>query len=196
MKCICGQNANYGKWCSERYYDCPEYKRKLSVKAKARGNNGVRGRLSKNPNWTVNEKVLREPICSSCNKKYKRIYSNDTFYRSTFIPICDPCVRKKIEKTRKKNWFDKLLNGKYESLSYNARRHRLWIEQGKKCYECGYNKYDLKTGPYELHHIDENKKEPCRENEVLLCCNCHAMTHNYRFKGRTHENYPKKNKNL
>jgi hypothetical protein len=34
-----------------------------------------------------------------------------------------------------------------------------------------------------LHHIDGNVNNTDINNEQVLCCNCHAMTDNYRFKG-------------
>jgi len=74
----------------------------------------------------------------------------------------------------------------YEQKNYPARKEILWKEQGCKCKNCGYNLYDYINGPYQIHHIDGNMNNHKRENEILLCCNCHYMTDNYGFRGRNH----------
>ena len=72
------------------------------------------------------------------------------------------------------------------------RKEILWEEQGHKCNKCDYNLYDPFTGPYEIHHLDGVRLNKSRDNEELVCCNCHAMTDNYRFKGRKHTNKSRK----
>ena len=74
----------------------------------------------------------------------------------------------------------------YFKQGLHKRKLILWWEQECKCAYCEYNKYDPINGPYEIHHIDGNNKNKERYNEVLICLNCHAMTDNYRFKGRKH----------
>jgi hypothetical protein len=74
----------------------------------------------------------------------------------------------------------------YHTLGIPKRKKILWKEQGCKCNHCDYNLYDPLNGPYELHHIDGNHHNRQKNNEELLCCNCHNMTPNYRFKGRKH----------
>ena len=80
----------------------------------------------------------------------------------------------------------------YHRKNYRDRKNILWEEQGKKCNNCGYNLYDQITGPYEIHHIDGDINNRKRENEELLCCNCHFLTDNFRFKGRNHTKESKK----
>jgi len=74
----------------------------------------------------------------------------------------------------------------YERKNLKSRKEILWNEQGSKCNKCGYSFYGWENGPYEIHHIDGNRNNMKRENEELICCNCHFMTNNYRFKGRRH----------
>jgi len=74
----------------------------------------------------------------------------------------------------------------YEKMNNKRRREIIWIEQDKKCIKCGFDLYDLKDGPYELHHIDGNRLNKKRDNEEILCCNCHFLTDNFRFKNRKH----------
>jgi len=74
----------------------------------------------------------------------------------------------------------------YHKKNDRIRKAILWEEQHFKCNKCDYNKYDAETGPYEIHHLDGNRFNKSRKNEEIVCCNCHAMTDNYRFRGRTH----------
>lgn len=80
----------------------------------------------------------------------------------------------------------------YENKNFRTRKEILWNEQGKRCNKCGFDLYNWKDGPYEIHHIDGNRNNKKRENEELVCCNCHFMTDNYRFKGRNHTKESKK----
>jgi len=86
----------------------------------------------------------------------------------------------------------KIDSGEYEGLSPEPRKKICWEQQGRKCNHCGYDKLDLKTGPYQLHHIDGNPRNHKRENEEILCCNCHYMTDNYGHKNRKHTNESRK----
>jgi len=80
----------------------------------------------------------------------------------------------------------KIKDREYKNKKYILRKEILWNEQGQKCAECGFNLYEYKDGPYQIHHIDGNKNNFTKENEILLCCNCHYMTDNYAFKNRNH----------
>lgn len=75
----------------------------------------------------------------------------------------------------------------YENyLDVDARKKIKWQQQRKKCNRCGFNLYTLKDGPYELHHIDGNRKNTTDKNEEILCCNCHGLTKNFRHRGTKH----------
>jgi len=74
----------------------------------------------------------------------------------------------------------------YENLSYKRRKEILWEEQNKCCNKCGFNLYNEKDGPYQIHHVDGNNLNRLRENEELLCLNCHYITDSYGFKNKSH----------
>lgn len=80
----------------------------------------------------------------------------------------------------------------YKYKNYISRKKILWVEQNKQCNHCGFDLYNYKNGPYEIHHKDGNKLNRNRDNEELLCCNCHYLTDNHRFKGRKHTKKAKK----
>ena len=86
-----------------------------------------------------------------------------------------------------KKYYDKLCsNIPYEKLSYKRRKSILWKEQNYKCNRCGFSELDEFKGPYQIHHIDGNNTTRKRENEELLCLNCHYITDSYGFKNREH----------
>jgi hypothetical protein len=185
----CGLEAKFGSWCVERYNDCPGYKKKLSVAAKKRGNNGVRGLLSKS---NVKQKIIEKYnikdfskkhtfslTCYSCNIVHIIELKPITLTRKNYKFICKKCKYKKQSETYVKN-------RKYEDLGIYIRKEIIWKDQSCSCNRCRLNILDFKTGPYELHHIDGNTKNKKRENEELLCLNCHFFTDNYGFRGRNH----------
>jgi len=177
----CGKLAVYGKWCCESYYTCEGYRKKLSTRAKIRGNNGVQGSKSK---LDIDFSAVPDInlICSRCSSSFKNEAKNGTIRRSQFIPICPSCKSSQLSESARlahKVRSDKL---PYEERSWRYRRKLIWEEQGQKCNVCGFDSYDLESGPYELHHIDGNANNKTRSNEEILCCNCHAMTDTYRFK--------------
>lgn len=61
-------------------------------------------------------------------------------------------------------------------------RNFLLEEANWKCTKCGWNKPHEKTGrpPLEIDHIDGNRQNNSRDNLVVLCPNCHALTPTYR----------------
>jgi len=52
--------------------------------------------------------------------------------------------------------------------------------RGHKCEDCGLSEWKGGNIPLELHHIDGNRSNNEVNNLQLLCCNCHALTPNYR----------------
>lgn len=55
------------------------------------------------------------------------------------------------------------------------------------CQECGYSKTrENGRSILTVHHIDGNRKNNVIENLQLLCPNCHTLTNNFAFNGRTH----------
>jgi hypothetical protein len=60
-------------------------------------------------------------------------------------------------------------------------KSKLINERGWLCENCLNTKWLGKPIPLEVHHIEKNCDD--KENLQLLCCNCHALTPNYRGKG-------------
>lgn len=52
----------------------------------------------------------------------------------------------------------------------------------RKCYCCNLSEWLGQPIPLELHHIDGNHLNNNKNNLILLCPNCHALTDNYRSK--------------
>lgn len=65
----------------------------------------------------------------------------------------------------------------------NFKKH-LIQELGHKCTDCQNSKWFNNPIPLEVHHIDGDRTNNKFENLQLLCCNCHAMTDNWRNKKR------------
>ena len=57
--------------------------------------------------------------------------------------------------------------------------------RGLKCESCELTEWKNNTIPLEVHHTDGNKTNNSLENLQLLCCNCHALTDNWRNKKKT-----------
>jgi len=86
-----------------------------------------------------------------------------------------------------RKYYDKICKDiPYENLNYKRRKSILWKEQNKRCNRCEFNLFDEITGPYQIHHKDDNNSNRHRENEELLCMNCHYRTKSYGFKNKTH----------
>jgi 5-methylcytosine-specific restriction endonuclease McrA len=76
----------------------------------------------------------------------------------------------------------------FEEWPIKLIKRTLFKEANHKCSECGYDYIDPKTnkGPYQIHHVDGNKKNWKKENLKILCLNCHWKTPNFAFKNRKH----------
>jgi hypothetical protein len=57
-------------------------------------------------------------------------------------------------------------------------------EKGHRCEKCLQSDWFGVNLPLEVHHIDGNRLNNNFENLQLLCCNCHATTHNWRNRKR------------
>lgn len=66
----------------------------------------------------------------------------------------------------------------------NFKKH-LIRDRGYKCEECHNTNWRDQPIPLELHHIDGNRGNNDLSNLQLLCCNCHALTENWRGKVST-----------
>jgi hypothetical protein len=65
----------------------------------------------------------------------------------------------------------------------NLRIH-LIQEKRHRCEKCLQSEWCGVNIPLEVHHIDGNRINNNFQNLELLCCNCHALTHNWRNKKR------------
>ena len=65
----------------------------------------------------------------------------------------------------------------------NLRSH-LINEKGHKCEKCLQSEWLGDSIPLEVHHVDGIRTNNNFQNLQLLCCNCHALTDNWRNKKR------------
>lgn len=56
--------------------------------------------------------------------------------------------------------------------------------RGRKCECCGLTEWNNHSIPLEVHHLDGNHLNNTLENLQILCCNCHALTENFRGKNQ------------
>ena len=136
-------------------------------------------------------KTLFKFDCTTCGKEYEKLYSKSILHDRRFVPRCTECIKKKISDGLNIRISVLKLTSPYHKKNLKDRKQIVWEEQGKKCNKCEYNLFDYLTGPYQMHHIDGNINNKYRDNEELICCNCHFMTDNYGFKSRKHTNESK-----
>lgn len=75
----------------------------------------------------------------------------------------------------------RMLTAAVETLSREALRQRLLIEQKGVCKNCANPPIWMgKSITLEIDHIDGNRQNKKRENLRLLCPNCHAQTPTFR----------------
>ena len=67
----------------------------------------------------------------------------------------------------------------------NHTKPHLIKERGHKCEKCLTSEWLGANIPLEVHHVDGKRTNNSPENLQLLCCNCHAMTDNWRNKKRS-----------
>ena len=65
----------------------------------------------------------------------------------------------------------------------SVKKH-LIIERGHECEDCKHSEWKSLPIPLEIHHINGDRTNNLPENLQLLCCNCHALTPNWRNKPR------------
>ena len=67
---------------------------------------------------------------------------------------------------------------KYTNVQH-LKKHLL-LEKEHKCEQCNQTHWQNQTIPLEVHHKDFDRTNNQLSNLVLLCCNCHALTENWR----------------
>lgn len=65
-------------------------------------------------------------------------------------------------------------------------RRYFFEKYDSKCSKCGWSVINQYTNriPLEINHIDGNWKNNKEENLELICCNCHALTSNFRARNK------------
>lgn len=66
----------------------------------------------------------------------------------------------------------------------NSRKRKTLISSGykeEKCEYCGLSSWNGNKIPLELHHKDFNHWNNSLDNLMIVCRNCHAVLHNYKF---------------
>lgn len=57
--------------------------------------------------------------------------------------------------------------------------------RGRKCERCNLEEWQNQAIPLEVHHLDGDHLNNTIENLQILCCNCHALTENFRSKNQS-----------
>ena len=78
----------------------------------------------------------------------------------------------------------KIIEADFDSLSYERKRKRIIMEQGKCCANCKLDKWMEHTLTLEIDHINGDNKDDRRENMVALCPNCHSITPTWRGRNK------------
>jgi len=96
--------------------------------------------------------------CKHCNKRIKRTPSQIKKSKQFF---CSHKCAAYITKNSK--YIDG--NSIYRKLAFNNYKH--------KCNNCAYNIIEA----LQVHHIDNNRQNNELNNLIILCANCHILTH-------------------
>jgi hypothetical protein len=77
-----------------------------------------------------------------------------------------------------------ILEHDYNNLSWDKKR--VWLKEyyNYTCQKCNNNLWLGEQIPLEINHINGNNQEHELENVELLCCNCHALTDNWRGRNK------------
>jgi hypothetical protein len=107
--------------------------------------------------------------CSNCGASFFRRASNLKNSKSGLYYCSRACkdTAQTYEKEIQPHHYGKGA-GRY---SY---RQKAFLEKGKECERCGYNKDERAL---DVHHIDRNRDNNDISNLEVLCCNCHAIEH-------------------
>ncbi len=119
-------------------------------------------------------RINKDKICPKCNefKLAKEFYQARKNKLEAAGSWCKSCMKQQVVERQRRY--------KQAALSY----------KGNKCEKCGFDKY---AGALEIHHLDAKTKDfgmssfskhPLTEKGkkeldkcILLCSNCHRMTH-------------------
>jgi 5-methylcytosine-specific restriction endonuclease McrA len=91
--------------------------------------------------------------------------------------------KQRVEENRQKKII-KIIETKFEELTWPNQRLKIYYEQGRKCNNCGNDKWQGRDIPLELEHKDGDHFNNDRNNLELLCPNCHALTDTWRGRNK------------
>lgn len=121
---------------------------------------------------------MSERKCKNCGKQLQKWQS---FYCSN---DCQQIYQQKEYIQRWKNNQESGLSGEYQLSKYIV--HYLLEKNNYQCEKCGWGELNIFTNkiPLEIHHKDGDHSNNKEENLQVLCPNCHALTENYKSRGK------------
>lgn len=97
-----------------------------------------------------------------------------------------PTKEERLERGSKstKTSLDKLMKSDFDTLSTDAKKRRVILEQDGKCFICGIDSWVGKPITLQVDHEDGDNSHNERDNLRGLCPNCHSQTPTYCGKKR------------
>jgi hypothetical protein len=89
-----------------------------------------------------------------------------------------------------------ILNSNFEDLGWDRQKEYLKYESNNTCQRCHNSEWMGQPIPLEIDHIDGNNKNNLKENLIVLCPNCHALTDNWRGRNKTNKLFRVSNEEL
>lgn len=140
------------------------------------------------------EKFSKEEIKQfvACSSDYNELavkigYGNVDANNSTYRAIVNMIDELSLDASHLKN---EDFNFDYDRFKYGAGINKVTQLQaisdlrGRKCEMCGLEEWFDEPIALEIHHIDGDRLNNTLDNLQLLCPNCHAMTDNWRGRGK------------
>ena len=149
---------------------------------------GLVSEYKRNPNTkclVCDKPIYRRP--AEIQKNEGRVFCSASCYGINLrkeIP-CGVCGKMILSGLNKKTCSRSCANKHRTNIKYKIGRPKsntesqrtskslLLKNRGKKCENCGYNKYQI----LQIHHKNKNRENNGLENLELLCPNCHAEKH-------------------
>lgn len=148
---------------------------------------------------TCGEETTNPKFCSkSCAAKYNNVHFPKR--KLSIRRICKNCGvelgwRKKKQRCCSHHCHEELKykNKPFSSWPKHRIRKHLLSTKGTVCERCDFSKTtEQGTGPFQIHHIDGNKRNNEYSNLEVLCNNCHWFTGNWGFRNKTHTHETRK----
>lgn len=126
-----------------------------------------------------------------CSRRCHVTYQNKAVPKRKPEGICISCGKSASTKYKKCTTCRQKLRAEPKRyLSWPRIKNQIIEERGRKCEKCGWAKPHPLTGeaPVQVNHKDGNRQNNDRTNLEILCPNCHSLTPNFMFYGRSHGN--------